>query len=103
MQIGVLGSFEVLTDDSAFANVPGARLRGLLIAIALKPGHVVPKATVVDWIWGEHPPADATNAFSTAILVIAELVMRPPSAPPLTRPRHAPATARMPMPGVPDR
>jgi hypothetical protein len=32
----VLGSFEVLTDDSAFANVPGARLRGLVIALALK-------------------------------------------------------------------
>jgi DNA-binding SARP family transcriptional activator len=23
---------------------------------------VVPKATLVDWIWGEQPPADATNA-----------------------------------------
>jgi predicted ATPase/DNA-binding SARP family transcriptional activator len=58
----MLGSFEVRTDDGAFADVPGARLRGLLIALALKPGHVVPKATLVDWIWGEHPPTDATNA-----------------------------------------
>lgn len=58
----VLGSFEVRTDDGAFADVPGARLRGLLIALALNPGRVVPKATLVDWIWGEHPPADATNA-----------------------------------------
>ena len=79
---------EVLTVDGAFANVPGAGLRGLLIALALKPGHVVPKATLVGWIWDEHPPTDATNAFSTAILVIAEPVMRPPSAPPPTRPRH---------------
>ncbi|MDH6461856.1 putative ATPase/DNA-binding SARP family transcriptional activator [Micromonospora sp. A200] len=62
MQIGMLGSFEVRTDDGALADVPGARLRGLLIALALEPGRVVPKATLVDWIWGEHPPADATNA-----------------------------------------
>jgi DNA-binding SARP family transcriptional activator len=58
----MLGSFEVRTDDGAFAGVPGARLRGLLIALALEPGRVVPKATLVDWIWGEHPPAGATNA-----------------------------------------
>src|SRR5205807_1854958 len=62
VQIGMLGSFEVRTDDGAFVDVPGARLRGLLIALALEPGHAVPKATLVGWIWGEHPPADATNA-----------------------------------------
>ena len=53
----MLGSFEVRTDDGASADVPGPRLRGLLIALALEPGRVVPKATLVDWIWGEHPPA----------------------------------------------
>jgi predicted ATPase/DNA-binding SARP family transcriptional activator len=58
----MLGSFEVRTDDGGLADVPGARLRGLLIALALEPGRVLPKATLVDWIWGEHPPADATNA-----------------------------------------
>nr|WP_238345285.1 BTAD domain-containing putative transcriptional regulator [Actinopolymorpha cephalotaxi] len=44
------------------ADVPGARLRALMIALALEPGRAVPKATLVDWIWGEHPPADAANA-----------------------------------------
>ncbi|MGH3315167.1 MAG: AfsR/SARP family transcriptional regulator, partial [Nocardioidaceae bacterium] len=67
MQIGMLGPFEVRTDDGAFADVPGARLRGLLIALALKPGHVVPKATLVDWIWDEHPPSDATNALQRLV------------------------------------
>ncbi|MCH6171840.1 BTAD domain-containing putative transcriptional regulator [Pseudonocardia alaniniphila] len=62
MQIGMLGSFEVRTDDGILADVPGARLRALLIALALEPGHVVPKATLVDWIWGERPPTDAANA-----------------------------------------
>ncbi|TCO35826.1 putative ATPase [Kribbella steppae] len=58
----MLGPFEVHTDDGVLVDVPGARLRGLLVALALTPGHVVPKATLVDWIWGEHPPADAANA-----------------------------------------
>jgi predicted ATPase/DNA-binding SARP family transcriptional activator len=62
VQIGLLGPFEVRTDDGVFAEVPGARLRGLLIALALEPGHVVPKAALVDWIWGERPPSDAANA-----------------------------------------
>ncbi|WP_130343867.1 BTAD domain-containing putative transcriptional regulator [Herbihabitans rhizosphaerae] len=67
MQIRMLGSFEVHTDDGVLADVPGARLRGLLIALALEPGHVVPKATLVDWIWGEHPPADAANALQRLV------------------------------------
>jgi len=67
VQIGILGPFEVRTDDGVFADVPGARLRGLLIALALEPGHVVPKATLVDWIWGEHPPADAVNALQRLV------------------------------------
>ncbi|OLF14829.1 BTAD domain-containing putative transcriptional regulator [Actinophytocola xanthii] len=62
MQVGMLGPFEVRTDDGGVADVPGARLRGLLTALALQPGHPVPKATLIDWIWGEHPPADAANA-----------------------------------------
>ncbi|MFI0786778.1 BTAD domain-containing putative transcriptional regulator [Streptomyces lydicus] len=67
MQIGMLGPLEVRTDDGDSADVPGARLRGLLIALALKPGQVVPKSSLVDWIWGEHPPADATNALQRLV------------------------------------
>src|ERR1700733_2828248 len=63
----MLGSFEVRTDDGVLADVPGARLRGLLIALALEPGRVVPKATLVDWIWGEHPPAEAANALQRLV------------------------------------
>ena len=67
VQIGILGSFEVRTDDGALADVPGARLRGLLTALALEPGHPVSKATLVDWIWGEHPPPGAANALQRLV------------------------------------
>ncbi len=62
VQIGMLGPLEVRTSTGVLADVPGARLRALLIALALEPGHFVQNATLVDWIWGEHPPADAANA-----------------------------------------
>jgi predicted ATPase/DNA-binding SARP family transcriptional activator len=67
VQIGMLGSTEVRTDDGVLADVPGARLRGLLAALALEPGHVVPKATLVDWIWGENPPPGAANALQRLV------------------------------------
>src|SRR5580700_4470998 len=63
----MLGPFELRTDDGVLADVPGARLRALLIALALKPGHAVPKATLVDWIWGERPPSDAANALQRLV------------------------------------
>ena len=58
----MLGPFEVRTDDGGLADVPGARLRALLIALALGPGRVIPKSILIDWIWGENPPADVANA-----------------------------------------
>ena len=63
----MLGPFEVRTDDGVLAEVPGARLRGLLVALALKPGHAVPKATLIDWIWGERPPSEAANALQRLV------------------------------------
>src|ERR1700750_211958 len=67
VQIGILGPFEVRTDDGAVADLPGARLRVLLIALALEPGRVVSKATLIDWIWGEQPPADTANALQRLV------------------------------------
>ncbi|ADD45990.1 transcriptional regulator, winged helix family [Stackebrandtia nassauensis DSM 44728] len=63
----MLGPFEVRREDGSTADVPGARLRGLLIALALNPGRVVQKGTLVDWIWGEQPPSDAANALQRLV------------------------------------
>lgn len=63
----MLGPFEVRAGDGEPVDVPGARLRGLLVLLALDAGRVVPKATLVDWIWGEQPPADAANALQRLV------------------------------------
>ncbi|MFJ3026422.1 BTAD domain-containing putative transcriptional regulator [Streptomyces tendae] len=62
MRIGILGPFEIHTDDGGVLEVKGARLRGLLVALALTAGRPASKASLVDWIWGQNPPADATNS-----------------------------------------
>ncbi|ARX84587.1 SARP family transcriptional regulator [Streptomyces alboflavus] len=67
MQIRMLGPFEVRTDGGGSVDVPGVRLRGLLAALALRAGRAVPRAVLVDWIWGEAPPADATNALQRLV------------------------------------
>ncbi|MFC3492928.1 BTAD domain-containing putative transcriptional regulator [Glycomyces rhizosphaerae] len=66
MRIGLLGSFEVQVGDDAVA-VPGARSRALLAALALEPGRIVPRARLVDWIWGDEPPADEANALQVLV------------------------------------
>ena len=67
MQIVVLGPLEIRAEDGGSIEVPGVRLRALLIALALEPGRVVPKTALVDWIWGEQPPADASNALQALV------------------------------------
>ncbi|MFE9326390.1 BTAD domain-containing putative transcriptional regulator [Nocardia sp. NPDC052278] len=67
VQIAMLGPLEIRLDDGGLIEVPGTRLRALLIALALEPGRAVPKATLVDWIWGEQPPSDAANALQALV------------------------------------
>ncbi|MCE0536435.1 winged helix-turn-helix domain-containing protein [Kineosporia rhizophila] len=67
MQILLLGTFELRTDTGTPADVPGARLRALLAALALRPGQLVTKSTLIDWIWGENPPAEAPNALQRLV------------------------------------
>ncbi|UBU08580.1 BTAD domain-containing putative transcriptional regulator [Nonomuraea gerenzanensis] len=67
MRVGLLGPFEVRNSDGALLDVPGARLRALLAVLALDPGRIVTRARLVDWIWGEQPPADEVNALQALV------------------------------------
>ncbi|MEU1985746.1 BTAD domain-containing putative transcriptional regulator [Nocardia sp. NPDC019395] len=74
MQIALLGPLEIRRDDGGSIEIPGARLRALLIALALEPGRAVAKTTLVDWIWGERPPADAANALQALVSRLRRLL-----------------------------
>ncbi|WP_103956635.1 BTAD domain-containing putative transcriptional regulator [Nonomuraea solani] len=67
MRVGLLGPFEVRNPDGAVVEVPGARLRALLAALALEPGRIVTRSKLVDWIWGQQPPADEVNALQALV------------------------------------
>ncbi|WP_066369981.1 BTAD domain-containing putative transcriptional regulator [Herbidospora mongoliensis] len=67
MRVDLLGPFEVRNGDGSVVEVPGARLRALLAALALEPGRIVTRGRLVDWIWGEQPPSDAVNAVQALV------------------------------------
>jgi Bacterial transcriptional activator domain/Transcriptional regulatory protein, C terminal len=66
VRIALLGSLEV-SDAGGAVHVAGARLRTLLIALALTPGRLVPTARLIDAIWGDNPPAGAANALQALV------------------------------------
>ncbi|MFD7629379.1 BTAD domain-containing putative transcriptional regulator [Streptomyces sp. NPDC059851] len=71
MRIAILGPLEVRTgqegDDAGNVGVGGARLRTLLVLLALEPGRVVAGDLLIDGIWGEDPPMGAVNALQALV------------------------------------
>jgi predicted ATPase len=63
----MLGPVEVRADDGRPVEITGARLRTLLILLALDPGRVVTNAQLIDGVWGAGPPAEATNALQALV------------------------------------
>lgn len=74
VQIGMLGPLEIKTEEGGSIAVPGARLRALLVALALEPGRAVPKTKLIDCIWAEQPPADAANALQALVSRLRRLL-----------------------------
>ncbi|WP_083873698.1 BTAD domain-containing putative transcriptional regulator [Frankia sp. QA3] len=70
MQICVLGPLEVRTGSgvsAATVDVGGARLRTLLILLALDPGRTVTTQRLVSGLWADEPPAAAGNALQALV------------------------------------
>jgi predicted ATPase/DNA-binding SARP family transcriptional activator len=67
VQIAILGPLEVRTDAGQPRELAGARLRTLLILLALEPGRIVANGRLIDGIWGEDPPAGAANALQALV------------------------------------
>jgi predicted ATPase/DNA-binding SARP family transcriptional activator len=67
MEYRLLGPAEVVTDDGRRVEIPGARLRGLLVILALDAGRVVSAERLIDDLWGDEPPQRAINALQQLV------------------------------------
>ncbi|GAB4051806.1 AfsR/SARP family transcriptional regulator [Catellatospora paridis] len=66
MRVGILGPLEVHLAGEP-VEVAGARLRALLIRLAVDAGRTVPVSGLADALWGETLPADPANAVQTLV------------------------------------
>ncbi|NKE61201.1 AfsR/SARP family transcriptional regulator [Lentzea sp. PSKA42] len=67
MRVALLGPTTVEAGDGTPVDIGGARVRMLLARLALDPGRPVPTTTLIDDLWGENPPADASNALQSLV------------------------------------
>ncbi|GAA2465163.1 BTAD domain-containing putative transcriptional regulator [Winogradskya humida] len=67
MDIGVLGQVELRSGTGQPVPVAGARLRTLLIMLALEAGRIIPAARLIDGVWGDDPPGSAGGALQALI------------------------------------
>ena len=67
VHVAMLGPLEVRANSGCLLEVGGARLRALLILLALQPGQVVTTSRLVDGLWDEEMPAGAANALQALV------------------------------------
>ena len=67
MKVSLLGPVEVRSDEGTAIDLGGARLRTLLIRLAVDPDQVVGFDALVDAVWGDEPPANAANALQQLV------------------------------------
>ncbi|MEV4311069.1 BTAD domain-containing putative transcriptional regulator [Actinocrispum sp. NPDC049592] len=67
MRVAMLGPLGLWDAADREIEVGGVRLRMLLVRLALDAGRIVPSESLIDGLWGEQPPADATNALQSLV------------------------------------
>lgn len=66
MRLGILGPLEVVA-DGGIVEIGGARLRALLIRLALDAGRVVTVESLADALWPDDGPTDRANALQSLV------------------------------------
>ena len=61
MNIALLGELEVLDAENESVLLTGAKLRSLLVVLALHAGRVVPGDQLIEALWGQDPPLAVRN------------------------------------------
>jgi DNA-binding SARP family transcriptional activator len=69
----ILGSLEV-RDDETPLGLGGAKDRAVLAILLLQAGRVVSRDSLIDAVWGEHPPATAAKSLRNSISQLRKLL-----------------------------
>jgi predicted ATPase/DNA-binding SARP family transcriptional activator len=67
VRVGILGSLEVRDDAGTLLPVGGARLRAMLIRLAIADGRAVSAERLAEDLWDGRGPADAANAVQALV------------------------------------
>jgi DNA-binding SARP family transcriptional activator len=78
MRIALLGPLEVRDAAGGLVSLPGARLRALLVRLALEPGRAIGAEALIEAVWGERPPAGATTVQDAAHTALTPRSSGPP-------------------------
>lgn len=73
LRVTLLGTFEVARGELP-VPVPGARLRGLIVRLALAGGRAVDPGTLAEALWPEDRPADPANALQSLVSRLRKLL-----------------------------
>jgi DNA-binding SARP family transcriptional activator/Tfp pilus assembly protein PilF len=73
MRFRVLGPLEVKTGQD-WVSIGAAKWRAVLASLLLRPGQVVSTDTLIDELWGDDPPARASNLVSIYVLRLRRLI-----------------------------
>jgi DNA-binding SARP family transcriptional activator len=73
VSVDVLGPLRVAVKGEAVA-VGGARVRTLLVRLALEGGHVVSAESLIEAVWPEGGPADTTHALQALVSRLRQML-----------------------------
>ncbi|MEU4595062.1 AfsR/SARP family transcriptional regulator, partial [Micromonospora aurantiaca (nom. illeg.)] len=74
MRFGVLGATQAYAADGSVLPVAGGRLRALLVLLLLDADRTVAPQRLVDGVYGDRPPEQATNALQSQVSRLRRLL-----------------------------
>ena len=83
-QFRILGPLEAFADDGTPISLGGPRQRCVLAVLLLRAGEVVSTDSLIDAVWGDHPPPKALNSLHNFIATLRKqlgpslVIHRPP-------------------------
>jgi len=74
MKFRLLGPLEYRAGEDDWRGIGAPKWRSVLAALLIKAGQIVPADELINEVWGDKPPAKATNLISIYVLRLRRLI-----------------------------